>query len=129
MSLKQEDDGDRTKELTEIKDKLTNRSWLAVNRKKFFFQSSPNRMSDNRLKRAENSNCKIPNKQIKYFSENKQTKNRKKIKCRSFPIETFLKVKNTYLQEFIYQTRTDGRENLRPKRKTLMKRGKHSLFI
>lgn len=38
MSLKQEDDGDRTKELTEIKDKLTNRSWLVVNRKKFFFQ-------------------------------------------------------------------------------------------
>lgn len=37
MSLKQEDDGDRTKELTEIKDKRTNRSWLAVNRKKIFF--------------------------------------------------------------------------------------------
>lgn len=37
MSLKQEDDRDRTKELTEIKDKRTNRSWLAVNRKKNFF--------------------------------------------------------------------------------------------
>lgn len=74
MTLKQEYDGDRTKELTEIKDKFTNRSWLAVNRKKFFSQRSPNRMSDNRLKRVGNSNCKIPNKQIKYFSENRKKK-------------------------------------------------------
>ena len=59
-------------------------------------------MPDNKLKRVGNSNCKIPNKQIKYFSEN-----RKKIKCRSFPIETFLKVKHTYLQEVYlpYQNR------------------------